>query len=89
MIRHVEQVLISQLRFGNDVVFYADNPDNYPTNNPTVLPEYFTTSNRGGWERVWGVYYGDKNPYLQPTPPPIYTGNVLRGLINSMPPDRF
>jgi len=87
--RKVEQVQISQLRYGADVVFYADNPDNYPTNNPTVLPEYITTTERGGHEWVWVVYYAEKNPYIKPWPKPIFEGTGLRGLINSLDSDWF
>ena len=85
MKRKVEQVQISQLKYENGTVFYALNPD---TNN--VLPEYITTTNRGGHERVWVVFFTEKNPYLLPTPPQSpQMPRCLSGLINSLESDWF
>ena len=86
MNRKVEQVQISQLKYENGTVFYALNPDDHPG----VLPEYITTTNRGGHERVWVVFFTEKNPYIIPIPThqPIMP-NCLSGLINSLESDWF
>ena len=86
MNRKVEQVQITNLIHNNATVFYALNPDE----NPGILPEYITTSNRGGHEWVWVVYFTEKNPYIKPTPPtPPQMPRGLSGLINSLPSDYF
>ena len=83
--RKVEQVQISQLKYESATVFYALNP-----NEHNVLPEYITTTNRGGHERVWVVFFTEKNPYLKPTPPQLpQMPRCLSGLINSLESDWF
>jgi hypothetical protein len=78
-------VQISQLHYGNDVVFYGSDP---ALHNYNVLPEYMTTTERGGWEWVWVIYSSDKNPYLKPVSKPIIpAGLALSGLINSVNSD--
>ena len=86
MKRKVEQVQISQLKYENATVFYALNPNIHNV----LLPEYITTTERGGHEWVWVVYFTEKNPYLKPTPEyhPI-NAPILRGLINSLSSDYF
>ena len=85
MRRKVEQVQISQLKYENGTVFYALNP-----NFNNVLPEYITTTERGGHEWVWVVYFTEKNPYLKPTPPqPPQMPRCLTELINSLESDWF
>jgi hypothetical protein len=84
--RKVEKVQVSQLKHENATVFYAANPDEYPN----VLPEYMTTTDRGGWEWVWVIFWGEKNPYIKPVPKPILpAGTQLAGLINPLESDWF
>jgi len=85
MNRHVERVWLGDLKYENGTVFYSVNPDEYPG----VLPEYITTTERYTTEKVWVVYFGDKNPYLDPNPRLFPGGSCLSGLINSLPSDYF
>lgn len=88
MNRKVAKVKISDLFYSkvpsNDIVFYAENPDEY-----YVFPEYFTTTNRQGHEWVWVIYWGENNPYERKYPEPLPKINGLSNLINSLPSDYF
>ena len=85
MQRKVEKVQVYQMFFNNDAVFYGLNPDE----NPGVLPEYITTTERGGHEWVWVVFFTEKNPYIKPEPDYQPMPRCLSGLINSLESDWF
>jgi len=88
MNRKIAKVTITDLFYSsipsNDIVFYAQNPDEY-----YVLPEYFTTTNRQGHEWVWVIYWGETNPYERKSPNPLPRITGLANLINSLPSDYF
>ena len=86
MQRKIEKVQVLDLLFSNAGVFYGLNPDD----NPGVMPEYITTTERGGHEWVWVVFFTEKNPYIKPRPPqPEFMPRCLGGLINSLESDWF
>ena len=79
MVRSVAKVQIKDLIYNNGTVFYADNPNEYPN----MLPEYITTTERGGHEWVWVVYFTKKNPYIKPQPAYRPLPRSLGNLINN------
>ena len=85
MKRKVEKVQVYELLFNNAGVFYGLNPDEHPG----VLPEYITTTERGGHEWVWVVFFTENNPYIKPRPPHKPMPRCLSGLINSLESDWF